>query len=151
MDMFIIHVNHRRDRAPLLEGCIRVGVMKVFSVKLGLAGLLCFGSAGVWTETVVRSQKRSDPPGWIIDRALPLGPQRLAWFEIGLVLVAVVLGIIKIARRLVARWTQQGETREEALANIQEAAELYVEDCIDAGDPVPAETGHEFIELTLGR
>ena len=45
----------------------------------------------------------------------------------------------------------QGETREEALANIQEAAELYVEDCIDAGDPVPAEAGHEFIELTLGK
>ena len=45
----------------------------------------------------------------------------------------------------------QGETREEALANIREAAELYVEDCIAAGDPVPAEEGHEFIELTLGR
>lgn len=45
----------------------------------------------------------------------------------------------------------QGETREEALANIREAAELYVEDCIAAGDPVPAEAGREFIELTLGR
>jgi predicted RNase H-like HicB family nuclease len=45
----------------------------------------------------------------------------------------------------------QGETREEALANIREAAELYVEDCIAAGDPVPAEAGHEFIELTVGR
>jgi len=45
----------------------------------------------------------------------------------------------------------QGETREEALANIREAAELYVEDCIAAGDAVPAEAGHEFIELTLGR
>jgi len=55
-------------------------------------------------------------------------------------LVPVLLGCVS-----------QGETREEALANIQEAAELYVEDCIDAGDPVPAETGHEFIELTLGR
>ena len=45
----------------------------------------------------------------------------------------------------------QGETREEALINIREAAELYVEDCIAAGDPVPAEAGHELIELTLGR
>ena len=45
----------------------------------------------------------------------------------------------------------QGETREEALINIREAAELYVEDCIASGDPVPTEAGHEFIELTLGR
>jgi len=41
----------------------------------------------------------------------------------------------------------QGDTREEALANIQEAIELYVEDCIDAGDPVPEEAGREFVEV----
>lgn len=45
----------------------------------------------------------------------------------------------------------QGETRDEALAKFREAAELYVEDCIAAGDPLPSEAGHEFIELTLGR
>jgi antitoxin HicB len=33
----------------------------------------------------------------------------------------------------------QGDTREEALRNIQEAAELYVEDCREAGDTVPVE------------
>jgi antitoxin HicB len=31
----------------------------------------------------------------------------------------------------------QGNTREEALANIREAISLYVEDCRQAGDPVP--------------
>jgi predicted RNase H-like HicB family nuclease len=31
----------------------------------------------------------------------------------------------------------QGDTRPEALANIREAMELYIEDCRDAGDPVP--------------
>jgi len=31
----------------------------------------------------------------------------------------------------------QGDTREEALGNIREAMELYIEDCIEAGDPVP--------------
>ena len=41
----------------------------------------------------------------------------------------------------------QGDTRDEALANIKEAAELYVEDCRDAGDPVPTEAGKEFIEV----
>jgi predicted RNase H-like HicB family nuclease len=33
----------------------------------------------------------------------------------------------------------QGDSRHEALANIREAIELYVEDCRAAGDPVPTE------------
>ncbi len=41
----------------------------------------------------------------------------------------------------------QGDTREQALANIREAMELYIEDCIEAGDPVPKEVGREFIEV----
>jgi len=43
----------------------------------------------------------------------------------------------------------QGKTREEALANIREAIELYVEDCIEAGDPVPTEAGKEIVELPI--
>ena len=31
----------------------------------------------------------------------------------------------------------QGDTRDEAMKNIREAADLYIEDCIAAGDPVP--------------
>jgi predicted RNase H-like HicB family nuclease len=41
----------------------------------------------------------------------------------------------------------QGGSRAEALANIREAIELYVEDCRDAGDPVPTEVGKEFVEV----
>lgn len=41
----------------------------------------------------------------------------------------------------------QGDTREEVLSNIREAAELYVEDCLAAGDPVPTEAGREYIDL----
>jgi predicted RNase H-like HicB family nuclease len=41
----------------------------------------------------------------------------------------------------------QGSSRAEALANIREAIELYVEDCRDAGDPVPSEVGKEFVEV----
>ncbi len=41
----------------------------------------------------------------------------------------------------------QGDSREEALANIHEAIDLYVEDCREAGDPVPTEAGKEFIEV----
>lgn len=41
----------------------------------------------------------------------------------------------------------QGDTRDEVLANIREAIELYVEDCLEAGDPVPNEVGKEFVEV----
>jgi antitoxin HicB len=41
----------------------------------------------------------------------------------------------------------QGDNRDEALANIREAIELYVEDCREAGDPVPIEDGREFVEV----
>jgi predicted RNase H-like HicB family nuclease len=41
----------------------------------------------------------------------------------------------------------EGDTRDEALTNIKEAAELYIEDCRDAGDPIPTEAGKEFIEV----
>jgi predicted RNase H-like HicB family nuclease len=41
----------------------------------------------------------------------------------------------------------QGDTRSEALANIREAIELYVQDCRDAGEPVPTEVGKEFVEV----
>lgn len=44
----------------------------------------------------------------------------------------------------------QGDTREEALKNIEEAIELYVEDVKAAGEPIPTEDGREYIEVTTG-
>lgn len=44
----------------------------------------------------------------------------------------------------------QGDTREEALSNIREAIDLYVEDCRIAGDPVPEEDSLEYVELKTG-
>jgi predicted RNase H-like HicB family nuclease len=44
----------------------------------------------------------------------------------------------------------QGDSREEALKNIREAVELYVEDCRAAGDLVPEEVDREFVELKTG-
>jgi predicted RNase H-like HicB family nuclease len=41
----------------------------------------------------------------------------------------------------------QGDTRAEALSNIREAIEIYIEDCRDAGDPIPTEAGKEFVEV----
>jgi predicted RNase H-like HicB family nuclease len=43
----------------------------------------------------------------------------------------------------------QGKTHAEAMANIREAVELYIEDCLAAGDPVPNEAGKEFVELQV--
>ena len=45
----------------------------------------------------------------------------------------------------------QGDTREEVMRNIREAADLYIEDCLAAGDPVPTEVGKEYVELTTGK
>jgi predicted RNase H-like HicB family nuclease len=41
----------------------------------------------------------------------------------------------------------QGDDRDQALSNIREAIELYIEDCREAGDPVPTEAGKEFVEI----
>ncbi len=40
-----------------------------------------------------------------------------------------------------------GHTRPEVLANIRQAIEEYIADCIDAGDPVPTEEGKELVEI----
>jgi predicted RNase H-like HicB family nuclease len=45
-------------------------------------------------------------------------------------------------------WVSQGDTRDEVTRNIREAADLYIEDCIASGDPVPTEAGREYLELT---
>jgi antitoxin HicB len=42
----------------------------------------------------------------------------------------------------------QGATRNEVTRNIREPADLYIEDCIATGDPVPTEAGREYFELT---
>ena len=44
----------------------------------------------------------------------------------------------------------QGDNRDEALRNIREAVDLYIEDCIASGDPVPEEVGKEYVELITG-
>lgn len=41
----------------------------------------------------------------------------------------------------------QGDTRDEALANIREAIEFYVETLREAGEPVATEAGKEFVEV----
>jgi predicted RNase H-like HicB family nuclease len=47
-------------------------------------------------------------------------------------------------------YVSQGDTRDEVMRNIREAADLYIEDCIAVGDPVPAEAGREYFELKTG-
>ncbi len=43
----------------------------------------------------------------------------------------------------------QGGTKREALENIREAAELYVEALLEDGLPVPVEEGLETIEIEV--
>lgn len=44
----------------------------------------------------------------------------------------------------------QGDTKDEAIANVREAIELYIEDCRETGDPIPTEAGREYIEVRVG-
>jgi predicted RNase H-like HicB family nuclease len=84
----------------------------------------------------------------------------------------VIAGIIKIKGHFCMRYTvileqeadggyvatvpalpgcvSQGDIRDEVMRNIREAADLYIEDCIAAGDPVPTEAGREYFELKTG-
>jgi predicted RNase H-like HicB family nuclease len=41
----------------------------------------------------------------------------------------------------------QGDDRDEAMSNILKAIALYIDDCRDAGDPIPTEAGREFVEV----
>ena len=43
----------------------------------------------------------------------------------------------------------QGDTRDEALRNVREAIELYLEACVAAGDTVPVEAGREYVEVRV--
>ncbi len=44
----------------------------------------------------------------------------------------------------------QGDTREEAIANITEAITLYLEDLEASGDPFPASVIQETVEIKFG-
>ena len=43
----------------------------------------------------------------------------------------------------------EGETEQEALANIQEAIELYLESLEAHGDPIPPPITEEIIEVSI--
>lgn len=44
----------------------------------------------------------------------------------------------------------QGDSRDQALANIEEAIEVYLEDVEAAGEPIPVEDGREYVEVITG-
>ena len=43
----------------------------------------------------------------------------------------------------------QGKTKEEALKNIKEAMEVYIEALVEDGLPVPTEVGKDTVELEV--
>lgn len=43
----------------------------------------------------------------------------------------------------------QGETREEALVNIHEAIQSYLESCLRHGEPIPEETALEEVTVDV--
>ena len=45
----------------------------------------------------------------------------------------------------------QGETRDDALANVKEAMEAYIEVLIEDDLPVPTEVGRETVEVQISK
>ena len=43
----------------------------------------------------------------------------------------------------------QGSTRDDALANMREAMEVYIEALLEDGLPVPTERGRETVEIEV--
>jgi predicted RNase H-like HicB family nuclease len=43
----------------------------------------------------------------------------------------------------------QGKTREDAIKNVKEAIEAYIEALMEDGLPVPTETGKDTVELEV--
>jgi predicted RNase H-like HicB family nuclease len=43
----------------------------------------------------------------------------------------------------------QGDSRQDALENVEEAIEVYIEDMRDAGETVPPSTRHELVEVQV--
>jgi predicted RNase H-like HicB family nuclease len=43
----------------------------------------------------------------------------------------------------------QGPTRQDALENIREAVEVYIEALVEDGLPVPTELGREMVEIEV--
>lgn len=41
----------------------------------------------------------------------------------------------------------QGDSRDEAMQNVREAIEVYIEDCRESGEPIPSESGREFVDI----
>lgn len=41
----------------------------------------------------------------------------------------------------------QGDSRDEAIANVREAIAVYLEDCAEAGERIPQEAGREVLEV----
>ena len=43
----------------------------------------------------------------------------------------------------------QGRTRQQALKNVKEAIEVYVEALLEDGIPVPVEAGRELVDIEV--
>ena len=41
----------------------------------------------------------------------------------------------------------QGDSRDEAMKNVREAIEVYIENCRESGEPIPSESGREFVDI----
>ncbi|HXN25419.1 MAG TPA: hypothetical protein VOA41_22025 [Candidatus Dormibacteraeota bacterium] len=73
-------------------------------LRLGLLGMAFFIGAVAGVAFWSYLAKRNDPPGWIMDRAIPGGAYYLAEFAALLVVSALVWAIAAWAKRRFSKW-----------------------------------------------
>ena len=81
------------------------------------------------------------------DWPMPIPKRRALFMRYTVVLADEAGGGYSVSVPALPGCHSQGDTRDEALANIREAIELYVGTLREAGEPVPTEAGKEFVEV----
>lgn len=71
--------------------------------RLALAGIAFFLGSVAWEGIWSHMARRHDPPGWIMDRASPVGPSYLAAFGAFLLLCAFIWALVVWIKRSIVR------------------------------------------------
>ncbi len=74
---------------------------KIGPLRLAVVGLACYVSSVLWVFAWDHFVRRNDPPGWIVDRSIPVGPWIVMGLGLAMVAAALVLGVTRyVIRRI---------------------------------------------------
>jgi hypothetical protein len=80
-------------------------VRAIRAAKIIVLGFGLYGLSVAWIFVWDWWQRKHDPPGWIVDRSIPIGPQILASIAVLLVVAGTVVWITRFAANRIRRTT----------------------------------------------